>query len=561
MASAGRTSWLHLACLGAVQFFVFSCGNPQLTAILPDPLHSAADECSAGEGRGAGPLPAMGWNGWNTFACSPTLDQAKFRANADALVTSGLHAAGYEYMNLDDCWQAASRGSDGAVLTNTTRFPDGLAALGTYVHQKGLKFGLNTDVGACSRTELTVPGSSGHEAQDAATYAGFGIDYVKYGSCGGSRSTNQATFETMRDALNQTGRPMLLSVVDAPFKYWHQQVGHLWRTHGDIQPSWQGLLDILDATTKLAPYAGQGGYNDADMLWIGNPAISESESRAHFSAWAILASPLLAGNDLTLMSEATRAILGQSDLIALNQDPLRLQAVLLATQQNMMVLAKPLAECGARGVVLLNRGETAARGSVTWHDLGLENGAALTRNLWAGTDSTEVDSVTVNVPAHDAVALRIVGSEPPLPRGEVPLSDLAWTYAANGWGPVERDEEVGGTAANDGMPLTLGGQRDTKGLGVNSPSLVRYRLGKRCQSFTAWVGLDDVTAGAGSVAFQVWADGDKLFDSGVILGGAPAQHINVDVSGRSELRLWVGEVDDLGQDHADWADARVHCDQ
>jgi alpha-galactosidase len=501
----------------------------------------------------------MGWNGWNTFACTAELDQAKFRANADALVTSGLHAVGYEYMNLDDCWQAGGRGADGSELTSSTRFPDGLAALGSYVHQKGLKFGLNSNVGSCMRSELITPGSSGHETQDAATYAGFGIDYVKYGSCGGSRSTNQASYETMRDALTQTGRPMLLSVVDAPFKYWHQQVGQLWRTHGDILPNWQGLLDILDATTKLAPYAGQGGYNDADMLWVGNPALSEVESRAHFAAWAILASPLIAGNDLTVMSEATRAILGQSDLIALNQDPLRLQAALLATQQNVMVLAKPLAQCGARGVVLLNRGDSAARGTVTWHDLALEKGAALAHNLWAGTDSTEVDGITVNVAAHDAVALRIVGSELPLPRGDVSLSDLAWTYAANGWGPVERDQEVGETAANDGMPLSLGGQRYPKGLGVNSPALVRYRLGKRCQSFTAWVGLDDETAGAGSVAFQVWADGDKLFDSGVVTGGSPAQHINVDVSGRSELRLWVGEVDDIAQDHADWADARIHC--
>src|SRR3954470_17316159 len=129
MAGRGRTSWLHFAGLNGLLCAVLGCGNPELTAILPEASAAPVDECSAGEGRGAGPLPPMGWNGWNTFGCSAELDQAKFRANADALVSSGLHAAGYEYMNLDDCWQAG-RGADGLVLTNTTRFPDGLAALG-----------------------------------------------------------------------------------------------------------------------------------------------------------------------------------------------------------------------------------------------------------------------------------------------------------------------------------------------------------------------------------------------------------------------------------------------
>ena len=558
MATVGRTSRRPLAGLSGVIFAVISCGDPQLTAILPATSDSVADECSSGEGQGTGPLPAMGWNGWNSFGCAAELDQAKFRASADSLVESGMLAAGYRYMNLDDCWQGG-RAADGTVLASPTRFPDGLAALGSYVHQKGLKFGLASDVGDCARAELTTPGSAGHESRDAAAYAGFGVDFVKYIGCGAERSSLKGSFEAMRAALGQTGRPMLFSLVAPPFGYWQQQVGDLWRTHGDVQPGWQGVLDILDSTTPLAAYAGQGGYNDADMLWIGSSALTEAESRAYFSAWAILASPLLAGNDLTTMSAATRKILTQQEVIALNQDALRLQAVLLGTQQNVMVLAKPLAECGARGVVLLNRGERAASASVTWRDLGLADGPALSRNLWAGTDSTVDDGIDLTVPAHDALALRIVGKELPLPRGEAYLSELPWTYAANGWGPVERDQEVGQAAADDGAPLTLGGQRFAKGLGVNSPSLVRYRLGKRCRSFNAWIGIDDVTAGAGSAIFQVWADGDKLFDSGVMNGGTAPRHIEVDVSGRSEFRLWVGEVDDFGQDHADWADARLTC--
>jgi alpha-galactosidase len=249
------------------------------------------------------------------------------------------------------------------------------------------------------------------------------------------------------------------------------------------------------------------------------------------------------------------------DIIALNQDALRLQGVLLGTRGEVAVYAKPLAECGARGVVLLNRGDEAAVGSVSWRELGLTAGPALVRDLWAGVDSNAADGVTVTVAPHDVVALRVVGTEPPLPRGEVYLSDLAWSYAANGWGPVERDQELGGIAAGDGAPLMLSGRRYEKGLGTNSPSLVRYRLGKRCQELSAEIGIDDAAGEIGSVVFQVWADGEKLFDSGVVHRSTPSQRIRVDVTDRSELRLWVGQVDEFGQDHANWADARLRCDE
>jgi alpha-galactosidase len=502
----------------------------------------------------------MGWNGWNTFGCGAELDQAKIRANADALIERGLRAVGYQYVNLDACWQEG-RDSRGVVLANATRFPDGIEALGSYVHQRGLKLGINSSVGDCPGPELTPPGSQGYEAQDATLYAGFGVDYVKYNSCGGQGGALQASFETMRDALIQSGRPMLLSIVDAPFKYWHSQVGQLWRTHGDVTPSWQGILDIIDATTPLAAYAGQGGYNDSDMLWIGNPGLSEAESQATFSMWSILASPLLAGNDLSSMSETTRAILTRAEVLALNQDALRLQGVLLGRQGDVMVYAKPLAQCGARGVVLLNRGAEPARGSVSWDELGLSAGPALVRDLWTSNTSTSIDGFTATVSPHTALALRVVGTEPPLPRGQVYLSDLSWTYAANGRGPVVRDRELGDVQAGDGGPLLLGGRTYQKGLAVSSPSLVRYRLGKRCHELIAEIGIDDATGGAGSVVFQVWADGEKLFDSGIISGNTLPQSLSVDVSGRSEVRLWVGQVDDIDQDRADWADARLRCDE
>jgi alpha-galactosidase len=503
----------------------------------------------------------MGWNGWNTFGCGPELDQAKFLANADALLSRGMADVGYEYVNLDDCWQSG-RGADGVVQPNSARFPDGIGALGDYLHARGLKLGIDTCSGGCPRGELTTPGSIGYETQDAQSYASWGVDFVKYTRSGASARGERADFETMRDALRETGRPMLLSIVSAPFAYWHSEVGQMWRTHGDIMPSFADVLEVIDVTSKLAAYAGQGGYNDADMLWIGHAGLSESESRAVFSVWSILASPLLAGNDLTTMSAATQAILTQRELIALNQDALRLQGALIAMQGDVSVYAKPLSECGARGVVLLNRGSAAAEGSIGLEELGLAAELASVRDLWAGRELGPVlERLRVEVPAHDAVALRIVGSEPPLPRGRVYLSDLPWSYATNGWGPVERDQELGGEAADDGTPLTLGGVSYEKGLGTNSPSLVRYRLGQACRELEAVIGIDDVTGDAGSVIFQVWADGEKLFDSGVITGQSPPRRISVDISGKNELRLLVAEVDDFGLDHGDWADAQLVCDE
>lgn len=559
MVPAGGKRWLRSACLGSVLLGIFGCGDRHLTAILPAAAQQApVDECAAGEGRGAGPPPPMGWNGWNTFGC-PGPDESKVFAAADAIVQRGLRAAGYEYVNLDDCWQGG-RAADGTIQADASRFPSGLAALGSYLHQNGLKFGINSNIGDCVRPELTTPGSGGYESQDAASYASFGVDYLKYNACGSNRNEAQPSFEKMRDALSQTGRPVRLSIVDPPFKPWHAQVGQVWRTHSDIQPTWPGILDIIDSTTKLAAYAGQGGYNDSDMLWLGNDGLSEIEARACFSMWAILASPLLAGNDLTVMPEAIRAILTQPELIAFNQDALHLQAQLLSTRGDVMVYAKPLADCGARAVVMLNRGETAAVGSVTWVELGLTSGEARVRDIWAGTEAVVTDAVTPTVGPHEAVALRVLGTESPLPRGEVQLSDLSWTYAANGWGPVERDQELGDTAAGDGGKLKLDGKSYAKGLGMNSPALVRFRLGKRCQELNADIGIDDATGDAGSVVFQVWADGDKLFDSGLMTGADPSRHITVDLKGRSEMRLWVGEVDVFGQDHADWADARLSCD-
>jgi len=432
--------------------------------------------------------------------------------------------------------------------------------LGRYVHARGLKLGIDAHNAECQRPELTTPSSLGHEQADAAAFANWGVDYLKYARCGFPEADDPTTFGAMKSAVEQTGRPMVFGIVASPFKDWQAAVGHQWRTHSDIEPTWDAILDIIDTNSKLAAYAGQGGFNDADMMWVGIAGLTEAESRAHFSMWAIMASPLLAGNDLSRMSEATAALLTNREVIALDQDGLGLQGALLDQQGDVGVYGKPLSTCGARGVVLLNRGDQAADASVTWASLGLAAGVASVRDLWAARDlDPATGMITLTVPPHDVRVLRITGHEPPLPRGTVYLSDLPTSYAANGFGPVERDQELGDKAANDGQPLMLGGKRYAKGLGTNSPALVRYRLGKACQTFSADIGIDDLTGDSGSATFQVWADGEKLFDSGPVLGSTPPRHIEIDVSGRGEMRLFVGQIEDYGMDHADWADAHLVC--
>jgi alpha-galactosidase len=564
MAISGRAIRVRdFAGTAAIILGFLGCGDRHLTAILPA-QHAPPDggpdagvvSCAPVASR---PLPPLGWDGWNEFRCRAELNQEKFQANVDALVAHGMKDAGYEFANLDDCWQAP-RGADG-VLTANARFPDGIAALGRYVHDRGLKFGIYAINADCRRPELTTPGSMTHEVQDATTFAGWGVDYVKYARCGGDAAEAPAAFSTMREALAQSGRAMHFAMVAPPFAYWQLGAADQWRTRGDIEPGWPALLDIIDAHAALAAYNGQVGFNDADMLWVGNAALTEAESRAHFSMWAIFSSPLLAGNDLSTMTDATAAILTNREVIALDQDALALQGVLLDQQGDVGVYGKPLSTCGARGVVLLNRGTKAADATVTWQELGLAAGVASVRDLWAARDLAPArDSLTLTVAPHDVRALRITGSEPPLPHGTPYLSDLPWSYAANGWGPVERDQELGGKAAGDGQPLSLGGTRYAKGLGTNSPALVRYLLGKHCSRLSAEIGIDDLAGNSGSAVFQVWGDTGKIFDSGTMLRSTPPRHIDLDVSGLTEIRLFVGEVEDIGQDHADWADARLSCD-
>jgi alpha-galactosidase len=297
------------------------------------------------------------------------------------------------------------------------------------------------------------------------------------------------------------------------------------------------------------------------MLEIGNGSLTPGEQRVQFAVWSILSAPLIAGNDLAAMSEESRAILTNAALIAINQDPLGLQGALIRREGDVDVLAKPLSACGARAAVLWNRGEEAATVSLEWSELWLAAGAAEVQDLWAGAPlAAGADGVTVTVPAHDAVALRVTGVEPPRPAGNVYLSDLPWTYATNGYGPVELDTTNGEDMALDGATIRLRSATYANGLGVHGPSLIRYRLGRACTRFIAEVGIDDDQRGNGSVSFEVWADGERLFETGRLTGETPSRSVSVDVKGRWEVRLFVGiGGDTFAMDHGVWAGARLEC--
>jgi alpha-galactosidase len=309
----------------------------------------------AQKAEGLADTPQMGWNSWNKFACE--IDERLIRETADAMVEHGLKDAGYQYVNIDDCWHGQ-------------RDADGMKALADYVHGKGLKLGIYSDAGAT--TCGGRPGSRGHEYQDARTYASWGIDYVKYDWCNVESLNAEAAYTTMRDAIAKAGRPMLFSIcewgINKPWE-WAGQVGHSWRTTPDIYNCFDcefspglstglGVLRILDRQAGLRKFAGPGHWNDMDMLEVGN-GMSEDEDRAHLSIWAMMASPLILGNDLRSMSESTRRILTNPGVIAVSQDKLGVQALRVLADGPLEVYAKPL-DGGQWALMFLNRSNQPA---------------------------------------------------------------------------------------------------------------------------------------------------------------------------------------------------------
>jgi len=357
--------------------------------------------------------PPLGWNSWNKFGCN--INETVIRQAADAMVSSGMKDAGYRYVVIDDCWHGA-RDAHGDIQADPQRFPSGIGALAAYVHGLGLKFGIYSDAG--TKTCAKRPGSRGYEYQDARQYAAWGVDYLKYDWCNTGTQNAQAAYLTMSDALRASGRDIVFSLCEwgtnKPW-LWAKGVGNLWRTTSDIYDAWEGkqdyalgVLNILDLNADLHSYAGPGHWNDPDMLEVGNGGMSENEYRAHFSMWAMLAAPLIAGNDLSNMDAATKKILLNKEVIAVDQDSLGIQAHRAAQTGSADIWVRPLAG-GGRAVALLNRGTAAAPITVNWQQLDYpEHLPARIRDLWQAKDvGTVRANYTAVVPPHSVVMLKV----------------------------------------------------------------------------------------------------------------------------------------------------------
>ncbi len=365
--------------------------------------------------------PPMGWNSWNHFA--GRVSDVDVRAAADALVSTGMRDAGYVYVNIDDTWQG-KRNRHG-VLEPNSKFPD-MKALADYVHSKGLKLGIYSSPGPW--TCAHYPGSYKHEKKDAQTYAKWGIDYLKYDMCSYGNildkkygkpsaanaaqrlAADKAVYEKMHKALLSTNRPIVLSMCqygwDDVWKWGASVGGNLWRTTGDINDTYARMAEIGFNQAGLAPYAGPGHWNDPDMLEVGNGGMTGDEYRTHMSLWALLAAPLLAGNDLSRMTPETLRILEDKDVIAIDQDPLGKQGTRLKQEGLMETWSKPLSG-GAVAVGLFNRTDTPQPMTLFLQTASIP-ATAKVHDIWANADVASPNGIyAATVAAHGVVLLRL----------------------------------------------------------------------------------------------------------------------------------------------------------
>ncbi|XP_057425393.1 alpha-galactosidase-like [Lotus japonicus] len=350
--------------------------------------------------NGLGQTPPMGWNSWNRFGCD--INESLVRETADAMVSTGLAALGYKYINLDDCWAEINRDHQGNMVPKASTFPSGIRALAHYVHSKGLKFGIYSDAGnqTCSKR---MPGSLGHEEQDAKTFASWGIDYLKYDNCENNGISVKQRYPPMSQALLNTGRPIFFSMCEWGWEdpeIWGKILGNSWRTTGDIEDNWESMTSIADSNDRWALYARPGGWNDPDMLEVGNGGMTTEEYRAHFSIWALAKAPLLVGCDIRAMDNTTHELITNQEVIAVNQDKLGVQGKKVKTNNNLEVWAGPL-KGNKIAVILWNRSSSNATVKASWSDIGLKPGTIVdARDLWehstqssvSGEISAELDS-------------------------------------------------------------------------------------------------------------------------------------------------------------------------
>jgi alpha-galactosidase len=366
--------------------------------------------------------PPMGWNSWNTFRLD--IHEDLVREIADIFIEKGLNEAGYQYVVIDDGWQI-DRDENGNILANKKKFPSGIKSLADYIHSRGLKFGIYSDAGylTCGR----FPGSLGYEYQDARAYANWGVDYLKYDWCNTGNQSAPDSYLLMKNALIKAGRPIVFSICEwgtsQPWT-WAPGTGNLWRTTFDIRPCWDcgkqtiskgkqienfiGFTKILDMQVGLESYAGPGHWNDPDMLEVGNGELTYDENVAHFSLWCILSAPLMLGNDIRNMSDEVLEIITNSEVIAVNQDPLGRQGRKVRDDGDFEIWSKEMKD-GSRAVLMFNRSESEEDISFEFNEVGLPQKLKLNvRDLWKKKDLGKYSgSFSSTVPSHGVVMVRV----------------------------------------------------------------------------------------------------------------------------------------------------------
>lgn len=383
----------------------------------------------AGKFEGLAMTPPMGWNSWNTFATN--IDEKLVKETADIMVSSGLAAAGYNYIVLDDGWMTHERDANGDLVPDPEKFPSGMKALIDYVHSKGLKFGLYNCAG--TKTCAGYPGTRGYEYQDARFYAKLGIDFLKYDWCNTEGITAKEAYATMSNALKTAGKPIVFSLCEwgdnQPWE-WGKPIGNLWRISGDIYPcfdcefkhpenwsSW-GFMKIADMRKDIRKYSGPDHWNDFDMMEVGNE-MNDTEDKTHFAMWCMLSSPLFTGNDYRKMSKETLAILTNKELLLVNQDKLGIQGFKFAILDGVEVWVKPLSD-GAWAVSFINRSETSKKVNFDWKkntikdiDFGYEADFNKTtfkiKDLWKNKEAGNTKKAfTAEIASHDVITLKLI---------------------------------------------------------------------------------------------------------------------------------------------------------
>lgn len=508
--------------------------------------------------QGVSLTPPMGWSSWNAFFGN--IDETKIKNTVDLMVSNGMRDAGYIYVNLDDNWMAnPARDAQGNLIADPVRFPSGIKGLADYVHSQGMKLGIYGDRGSMTCMDIPKSGGYGNENRDAETYASWGVDYLKYDNCNPVGQLRD-DYTKMSSALKSTARPIVFSICAWQTQEWMPATGQLWRSTTDIKPYWVpsptatlnwSITTNLDGNADMYIFTRPGAWSDPDMLEVGNGTLTAEETKTHFGLWALMAAPLIAGTDISKISSTNLALITHPEVIAIDQDSAGAQGHKIQKMGDLEVWAKPLGRNYTEYAVgLLNRSGSTSKMSVRWKDLHLNPQNVSVRDVWAKSDlGTIPDSFSVNVPSHGLALIRVRGIIDKI--DPIWVSDLHITSVTNSWKFLQVDKSI------EGQVLTIGNQTYPKGLGSHAPSTTNIYLHGKFERFQSDIGVDAEKSG-GSVIFQVFGDGEKLYESPLCKGGAAPISIDVPVKGVDTLQLIVTDGGNgIADDHADWAGAKL----